>query len=195
MKRLPRKTTETRRLPDGTALVEVTGGAFARVDAVDLDEVMSVMWGLSHGYAKAKVWLSLSSRRRFIGMHRLIAMRMGIADEAPSIDHIDGDRLNNTRANLRAVDQFANQQNRQSAQRGSLTGQKGVLFHRGRCVKRYDPVIRINGKLVHLGMCHTLDEAIAKRRDAELLYYPSGPEARQARALAAESRLAEKEKP
>ena len=75
-------------------------------------------------------------------MHRFL---LG-AQSGQTIDHIDGNRLNNTRANLRRVTPKQNQQNRKVTTQ-SASGYKGVTAAQGRWLAR----IYVDGRQIHLG--------------------------------------------
>lgn len=95
--------------------------------------------------------------------HRVIwAMEHG---EWPAeVDHIKGDRTNNRKANLRAVDHLTNMQNK-AIYKSSKTGFHGVTWHKGK--QRWQSKITISRKVRHLGTFNTLDAAVAARREAE----------------------------
>lgn len=87
-------------------------------------------------------------------LHRLLA-------EAPQglvVDHIDGDGLNNRRANLRVSSHRDNMRN-QRRKRTNQSGAKGVYWSdwHGRWVAR----VTVDYKTVHLGSFDTVDEAAA----------------------------------
>lgn len=88
--RLPREPIVLR--GDGTALVRLTRGYVATIDAADVPLVAGRRWYLSHGYA-------VCNRGRWPEqfMHRVI---MG-AEKGRIVDHANRDRLDNRRANLR----------------------------------------------------------------------------------------------
>jgi hypothetical protein len=79
------------------------------------------------------------------------------------VDHIDGNKLNNRRANLRLATPSQNLYNRGS-QRNNRLGVKGVCFDRRR--GRYFAQIAARGKHHFLGYFHTLDEASSAYRVA-----------------------------
>lgn len=62
-------------------------------------------------------------------MHREI---MGVTDPKVLVDHRDGDKLNNQRANLRLATVAENGQNRRAANRNSTSGIRGVRLRGGR---------------------------------------------------------------
>lgn len=99
--------------------------AITRVSAEDYDQLATNRWRLTpHGYASRNMhrdgkWWS-------IPMHRAI---MGLKTGDPrEVDHINRDRLDNRRSNLRIVTKRQQMQN-QPAQRGSTSQFRGVSFH------------------------------------------------------------------
>ena len=81
------------------------------------------------------------------------------------IDHINRNSLDNRIANLRDVSQSENQHNRPE-QANNTSGVKGVHWHKQKM--RWQAAIRINGKLIHLGLFGTKEEAAYARFHAEL---------------------------
>jgi hypothetical protein len=88
-----------------------------------------------------------------------------IYDTSLMIDHMDGNRLNNSLTNLRQVTRQENQHN--------MTNAKGYSFHK-KCNK-YQAKIRITNKLIHLGLFKTRWEARQAYLDAIPIYHPSTP--------------------
>lgn len=79
-------------------------GKYAKVSNSDYEMVMRHSWYYRDGYALAKI------RGREVRMHRYI---MDVRDPDMIVDHIDHDRLNNTRENLRIVTYLQNANNRE----------------------------------------------------------------------------------
>jgi hypothetical protein len=100
--------------------IELTQGRIARVDDEDYAALALHRWGFSHGYAGRTTWLAGQNKTGpRIYMHREVCPTAAGFE----VDHIDGDKLNNQRLNLRAVDRGANTQNKPSRNR---FGYKGV---------------------------------------------------------------------
>lgn len=97
-------------------------------------------------------------------LHRLLAG----AGEGDIVDHVNGNKVDNTRGNLRITDRTGNNRNRHGANKNSKTGVKGVTNWKG---ERYRASITYNHKHIHLGIFNTLDEAIIARKEAEKKYF------------------------
>ncbi len=138
--------------------------AHALVDDIDAD-LTSLHWSL--GACKRKDgslrdYVRRKDGNKQIYLHRLIAERMGLGN-APEIDHIDRDRLNNQRSNLRPVTHHQNHMNKSKAP--GTSQYRGVSYYkRGR---KWLAQIHLGdgtkeGKKVHLGYFSTeLEAAIA----------------------------------
>ena len=92
-------------------------------------------------------------------MHRLIA---GCTEANRIVDHINGDRLDNQRANLRIVSRW---QNKNNAKIPRLpTGHEGIMFDRFK--ESYAVILYDKQHRAILGEYRTIEQAIAVR-DAE----------------------------
>ena len=114
---------------------------FAIVDDQDFERLIDYRWRVnSKGYA---------IRSYSNGEHEiLVALHREIMQPPPGlvVDHIDRCRLNNTRANLRAITQQQNLMNRRMFSSNS-TGYKGVSAKNGKWRAR----IEKDGVDIHLG--------------------------------------------
>jgi hypothetical protein len=87
--------------------VELTQGAWAVIDLDDLENVDGNWWHLSKtGYATRHE--TIEGKERLIYMHRLV---MG-AQKGETVDHINGDKLDNRKENLRIGTQTQNTYNK-----------------------------------------------------------------------------------
>lgn len=96
-----------------------------------------------------------------IGRHRTMAHRFAwlyMTGEWPiaDIDHIDGNKSNNSFRNLRDVSRRVNTQNQNRAKRTSKTGYLGVRYHGP---NKFVAAISINGKSMYLGVFRNPAEA------------------------------------
>lgn len=123
-------------VPDGkvTCHVPLSGdkgfGKEAKVDLEMFDFVQKYSWNFnSGGYAQSKAGL----------MHRLIMASIHGEDaiEGMVVDHIDGDRLNNTRANLRIATHKQNAKNKTSTPESGYEGVYEVLSSDGNEIECY----------------------------------------------------------
>lgn len=84
------------------------------------------------------------------------------------IDHINRIRTDNRLVNLRAVDRSLNNLN--ATPRKSVSGHKGIRKRDGKWAVR----IKYKGKDTTLGRFTSLDDAIAKRKEAEFQIFQTG---------------------
>jgi len=136
-------------------LIPLTRGAFALVDDADYGWLSQWRWHLnSHGYAIRSI--CVEGRDVYFNMHRVIMN----AERKQYVDHIDHNRLNNTRANLRFVTHQENMRYRRRHANNS-TGFKGVSCMHGKWHVR----IGLDGAQVHLSFFDDLKTA-AQMHDA-----------------------------
>lgn len=124
----------------------------------DWDVVTKHSWSVDpRGY------LAATYKQNHIVLHRLI---MG-TPKGFVTDHINGDKLDNRRDNLRVCTQQQNNMNTPVSKNNKL-GVKGVskTAH-----GRYRARIMLNGTEIRLGNFETLDEAIQARKQAEREYF------------------------
>lgn len=155
-----KKATGDRKMPTIELLRELFGydpgtGLFIRRVFRGGELAGSIAGGFDrHGYRRITV------DYRKIRANRLAWFWMTGEWPEEEIDHRDLDRDNNRFENLRKATYAQNKANRR-VQRNNNTGRKGVGFSRRHKSKPYDARIRVGGKLHHLGMYETADEAHA----------------------------------
>jgi len=141
---------------DNTRLIPLTQGKFAKVDAEDYHRLMEFKWFFAGGYARRRIVTGTDSYGSF-PMHRDILNIM----PGMEVDHIDGDTLNNTRANLRACTRTQNSYN-QRKRKDNKSGYKGVSWMKS--MQKWRAYIWIGGtypkgRQYHLGFFDTPEEA------------------------------------
>lgn len=108
--------------------IPLPGGKYATVDDADYERLSKYNWHTDGRYALRSTWKETGSHSS-TAMHREI---MG-AEPGQQVDHINHDRLDNRRANLRLATASQNQHNRRSVlmQKGKPTTSKykGVCFN------------------------------------------------------------------
>lgn len=133
-----------------TREIPLTRGAVALVDDEDYERVACHRWYCEpHGYAARK------DGDRKVYMHRFVFDDPSVAQ----VDHINGDRLDNRRANLRAASSANNQRNRKKIYREQTSRFKGISFHPR--TGTWFAYITVEGKRHSLGYHH--DEIRAAR--------------------------------
>jgi hypothetical protein len=96
--------------------------------------------------------------------HRIIfILANGVIPAGYEIDHIDGNRCNNTLSNLRAVDRRGNQQNRNTHREGRLVG---CHYHQNKEAWMAQ-ITKDGGEKVFLGYYATEEEAHSAYETAE----------------------------
>jgi hypothetical protein len=88
-------------------------------------------------------------------LHRLVLNVTGAA----VVDHVDGNPLNNLRANLRIVSYLENARNRVKPKSKTNDLPKGVTFAKKQRLKQYKAAIKVYGCNFHLGSFETVKEA------------------------------------
>ena len=120
-----------------------------KIDREDFDLFKSLSWHIgSNGYVRHSTYDGKTNS--CIYFHRLI---MGFP-ENKQIDHINGNKLDNRKLNLRICTNQENSQNRK------INDNSGVTYFRwGKRIKRWVAQITINGRHKNLGYFLTKQEA------------------------------------
>lgn len=136
---------------------------FALVDNEDFDYLNQWKWHYLKGYAMRNNYVN-GKRQKKILMHRVI----NNTPEGFETDHINHNRLDNRRKNLRSVTTQQNQRNASLA-KNNKSGFIGVHFYKR--VNKWIAYIWKDYKKIHLGYFTNLEDAILARRDAERKYW------------------------
>ena len=127
------------------------------IDIDDIDKVIGHKWSMDkRGYVDTK-----ESPRR---LHRFIM-------EPPKdmeVDHINHNKLDNRKSNLRIVTRSQNNMNHKLCSRNT-SGYKGVSYLKKN--KVWETYIQVNGEMLKLGYFKKLQDAISARREAEIKYF------------------------
>lgn len=158
--------------PDGTAIIPLTRGLVTVIDQQDVD-LGAMLWrampnGRGHIYAARAVQNGGGQRTELL--HRIILARKLRRPLRPGeqVDHIDGNPLNNRRANLRLA---THAQNKRNSRGWSTSGFKGVTWDKRR--RKWKAQIRHNGQNRHLGNFNSrIDAARAYDDAARQLFGP-----------------------
>jgi hypothetical protein len=135
-------------LPEGDAvrMIPLTDGSYAYVDAADYDWLRRWTWHREDGYAIRP------DKGKDISMHRQIMQ----PPEDMVVDHIDGNRANNCRANLRVCTHSENNRNHRK-RIDSSSSFKGVFYDKRS--HRWGAKCQYRGERIRLGYFDTDIEA------------------------------------
>ena len=138
--------------------IPLSQGKFVLVDDDDFDYLNQWKWHYkSCGYAVRNSRLSDNMcKDKLILMHRVI---MGTPDGL-EVDHINRNKLDNQKFNLRNVNSQQNKMNK-SPQSNGKSQYKGIYWHNQR--KKWVAKIKAEGRQISLGLYH-------KEADAALAY-------------------------
>lgn len=143
-------------------LIPLTQGKSAIVDDEDYEYLMQWKWYVAKGYAIRNVGQRPNRTRLF--MHRGVAKTL----QGMETDHINGNTLDNRRVNLRVCTRSENARNR-CKNSNNTSGFKGVNFHKE--TRKWAAHIRLNKRLIHLGLFSTPETAHAAYCDAAIKHY------------------------
>ena len=142
------------------------------IDTADCAKVADFSWSVNGvGYVAAQI--RGSRPKKWVYLHRLILD----APVGTMVDHINNDRLDNRRANLRLVTNSQNMQNRRGADRDNSCGVRGVTWHK--LTQRYRAQLNIQGKGIHLGLFDRLEDAAKAAADGRQRYMTHASECRK----------------
>lgn len=141
---------------------------WALVDAADAPSLLESRW--SHDRRNNYAFRNLPSRDATMQMHRQIA---GLVPGDPrQVDHINRDRLDNRRANLRIVGGARDERQRQnvSSNRGSSSRFRGVSWDKRD--KRWVAIVCKGGAVVYRRYCRDEVEAARLAESARKIHLP-----------------------
>lgn len=137
-------------------------GKVALCDDADFALLSGYRWHLSRtGYPRT-YWRKPGVRSTTLDMHQLLRDEKGGAYK----DHINGDPLDNRRANLRPCTPQENAWNKRG-HRNSKTGVKGVSPYKG----KFRATIHKSGEQIYLGTFATVELAAAAYNGAAVALY------------------------
>lgn len=131
-------------------------------DLEDYDKIKNFYWENNHGYAVARIYKS--ENQEYIYMHRLILD----AKDGEVVDHINRNRLNNLKNNLRITDNSGNARNTSLA-KNNTSGVIGVTLDRRN--SRWIAQITVHYQNKRLGSFSSKKDAIRARLQAEAKYF------------------------
>ena len=122
------------------------------------DEISKFSWGkYANGYCATYI------NGKCVPIHRLITN----APKGKVVDHINGDKKDNTISNLRICDKSQNAFNT-GLNSNNTSGVKGVWYRKD--TNKWVAEIKVNGKKKSLGCYAEKEDAIRVRKEAEIEY-------------------------
>jgi len=132
------------------------------VDTIDLSLINRHKWSInSRGYVQRK---EENPRKHYL-LHREI---LNVTESKCLVDHINGNKLDNRRANLRLATPSQNQANAKKS-KNNTSGFKGVSWHASS--QKFQARLCFNRKLIALGLFKTAIEAAYAYNKAAVLYF------------------------
>ena len=161
-------------LENGTTILFDINGIEIYIDTEDFDKIKHITWRAhpptcgrdvnNTWYAFGGKWDKESRKWNNYALHRYI---MNVLDNnSIQIDHVDLDGLNNRKSNLRHATQTENARHK-SLYKNNEIGFTGVR----QLGNKYEARIRVDGKLITLGICEDIEEAKRLRLEAEKKYF------------------------
>jgi len=128
-------------------------GKIFYIDKEDYDFVKSNDWHYDDGYLRST---------KLGKMHRCFMHNQ--LQQGLEVDHINRNRLDNRRSNLRVVTRQENMHNK-SLYKTNKSGYPGIKWNKR--LNKWQAQITFNKQRIHLGVFENLQDAIASRRLAE----------------------------
>jgi hypothetical protein len=151
-------------------VIPLTQGQVALVDDSDYDWLMQWSWCAVKARNGGRGWYAKRGEMKAGRVQKTIPMHRAIMD-APvgiTVDHRDGNGLNNQRYNLRLATRGQQVRNR-GVPSNNTSGFKGVHWASSR--GKWRAQIQANGKMMNLGDYDTSDEARRVYEEAVIKYH------------------------
>ena len=132
--------------------IKLTQGKSTLVDDEDYEWISKLKWRYASNGSAVRNSSRHLGAQKVLQLHRIIMN----APDGLVVDHINGDRLDNRKQNLRVCSQSQNSMNRSVATNNSC-GYKGVYFHKGK--QKWYAHITCNGKQKHIGAFSAPEDA------------------------------------
>ena len=132
-------------------------------DLEDYDKIKDYCWHVNQycGYLEGQSYgITYKFHREIMGLSK--------EDKSIFVDHINHNKLDNRKENMRLSSNSENCKNRNIA-KNNKSGVTGVTWSKQ--MNKWKANIGVDNKLIHLGFFSDKEKAIEARKEAELLYY------------------------
>lgn len=144
--------------------VEDCKGAVFFISSCDIHLIEKHTWYVANtGYVERKDWLGGANKT--IRLHREI---MKLSRGVGNVDHVNMDKTDNRRENLRLATKGQNSINRVPPS-NNTSGFTGVMWDKDR--NRWTAAITVNRRCIRIGRFVDKEDAVRARRAAELKYF------------------------
>lgn len=139
-------------------------GQIFKFDLEDYEIIKDYSWHInSNDYVVTNIYEN--GKQKKVSMHRMI---LHITDSKIFVDHINHDKADNRKSQLRVTNSQQNQFNH-IIKGNNTSGETGVYWHKNR--NKWEALIGYNEKIIYLGMFDNKKDAINARKEAEIKYY------------------------
>lgn len=138
--------------------IVLVSGEKCLVDEEDFERLSQYRWRITDGYARSYI------NRKHVMMHRLLID----VPKGKEVDHINGNRLDNRKSNLRLVSRSQNSANK-PAPGHNTSGYKGVSYRKD--TGKYVAYINCMGKRERLGNFNNPEDAAKAYNEAAVRLY------------------------
>lgn len=138
-----------------------TNGKEFYFDLEDYDKIKDYCWFKNDSGYILSVLKKIDGKQKRIRMHNLLIGDYGI-------DHINNNKFDNRKSNLRKVTASQNNMNKRLRQ-DSTSGYTGVYW--GKQHNKWMAKIVVCGKQIHLGFFDNFEDAVKARKQAENKYF------------------------
>lgn len=143
---------------DAVKFLPLSKGQFAIVDEEDFEFLNQRKWTSSHGYVVTRTKRDKTGYRQYPRMHRVLTS----CPDGMEVDHINGDRTDNRKVNLRVCTRNQNGKNLGKKPQNT-SGFKGVVWDK--CREKWRAQIQHNQVMKNLGRFENKEDA-ARAYDA-----------------------------
>jgi hypothetical protein len=134
-------------------------------DLEDYAKIKDFCWFLQEGYVVSSTLRTSTNKSLFL--HRLVMDLDSLSEDSILVDHINKNRVDARKSNLRYADKKSNAHNC-NVSKNNTSGVTGVSFNKR--YKKWESYVVVEDKTIHLGKSTDFCEAVRFRLEGELKY-------------------------